>query len=351
MNWTETLLKWYEENRRDFPWRNTQDPYHIWLSEIILQQTRTAQGLPYYEAFLTHFPTVFDLAAAEEEKVLKLWQGLGYYSRARNLHASARWIVQENNGVFPKDFDSLLQLKGVGDYTASAIASICYEEPQAVVDGNVYRFLSRYFGISTPIDASNALKTFKEKATGLMKGFSPNLFNQAVMEFGALQCTPKQAQCENCPFSINCFAFQHQQVYAFPIKAKRTKVRKRYFNYLVIKTPSGKTVIQQRRSKGIWQNLYEFPLLESEALLTRKQLLAHKGFPTVWRVKMKDLLAVNEAPVKHLLSHQQLFISFWELQLKDELEESIGINELENLPVPVVIQHFIENHSWGLSGL
>ena len=174
-------MNWYEENRRDFPWRNTRDPYHIWLSEIILQQTRTAQGLPYYESFLTHFPTVFDLAAAEEEKVLKLWQGLGYYSRARNLHASAQWIVQENNGVFPQDFKSLLQLKGVGDYTASAIASICYDEPQAVVDGNVYRFLSRYFGISTPIDASTALKTFKEKATALMKGFSSNIFNQAVM--------------------------------------------------------------------------------------------------------------------------------------------------------------------------
>ena len=347
MNWTETLLNWYEENRRDFPWRNTRDPYRIWLSEIILQQTRTAQGLPYYESFLAHFPTVFDLATAEEEKVLKLWQGLGYYSRARNLHASAQWIVQENNGVFPQEFKSLLQLKGVGDYTASAIASICYNEPQAVVDGNVYRFLSRYFGISTPIDASNALKTFKEKATALMNGFSPNLFNQAVMEFGALQCTPKQAQCDSCPFHTNCFAFQQQQVYAFPIKAKRTKVRKRYFNYVVLKTPSGKTVAQQRTTKGIWQNLYEFPLLESEAPLSQKQLLTHKDFPQAWKATMKGLFALNETPVKHLLSHQQLFIRFWELQLTLELDGAITIDELESLPVPVVIQHFIENYSWG----
>lgn len=344
MEWTKTLLDWYKENKRDFPWRKSQDPYHIWLSEIILQQTRVQQGLPYYEKFLLNFPTVFDLAAASEDKVLKLWQGLGYYSRARNLHASAQWVVNERQGIFPQTFKELLLLKGVGDYTASAIASICFEEPQAVVDGNVYRFLARFFGIETPIDASGAHKYFKGKATVLMQGFSPNTFNQAMMEFGALQCTPKLTACEQCPFAKKCVAYQQGKVNTFPVKTKKVKVKKRYFNYLVIKTPSGKTVLAQRKGKGIWQNLYEFPLIEAASMVEKEELIQQPDFIKWKQFKPISCERVNPKAIKHVLTHQHLYIQFWRLELGQEIAESIDYKELKSLPVPVVIQHFIENN-------
>lgn len=344
MEWTKTLLEWYAEHQRDFPWRKSRNPYHIWLSEIILQQTRVQQGLPYYEKFLDHFPSVFDLAKATEEKVLKLWQGLGYYSRARNLHASAQWVVEERQGEFPTNFKDLLQLKGVGDYTASAIASICFEEPQAVVDGNVYRFLSRYFGIEMPIDASAAHKYFKDKATSLMQGFSPNTFNQAMMEFGALQCTPKLTKCNDCPFAQKCIAFQQGKVNDFPVKSKKVKITKRYFNYLVVKTPSAKTMVEQRLAKGIWQNLYEFPLLETNSLIAKETLVELPAFKA-WEAY--DLLSCDQIyskPVKHILSHQHLFIQFWQINLGQEVTEAIDYKTLKTLPVPVVLEHFIEKN-------
>ena len=347
MKWTEILLNWYEENQREFPWRKTKNPYLIWLSEIILQQTRVDQGLPYYESFVAHFPTIADLAAANEEKVLKLWQGLGYYSRARNLHSCAQWVVNENNGVFPQNYKALLKLKGVGDYTASAIASIAFQEPQAVVDGNVYRFLSRYFGISLPIDRSTAHREFKAQATKLMGSYSPDQFNQAMMEFGALQCTPRRAKCSSCPFSANCFAFQNQRVYEFPVKSKKTSIRKRYFNYLVYKSPQANTLLRQRNSKGIWQNLYEFPLVESEAQLTKKELVKHERFPTEGLKKRVKISSLSKQPTKHLLSHQHLFIRFWQLEFEEEFQGGISLEEVQKLPVPVVIQQFIDNHYQG----
>ena len=344
MDWTKTLLDWYKENKRDFPWRKSQDPYHIWLSEIILQQTRVQQGLPYYEKFIKNFPTVFDLAAASEENVLKLWQGLGYYSRARNLHASAQWVVKERQGNFPQTFKELLLLKGVGDYTASAIASICFEEPQAVVDGNVYRFLARFFGIEMPIDTSGAHKYFKEKATVLMQGVSPNTFNQAMMEFGALQCTPKLTACEQCPFAQKCVAYQQGKVNAFPVKTKKVKVKKRYFNYLVIKTPSEQTVVKQRKAKGIWQNLYEFPLIETASMIEKEELIKQPDFIQWSKFKLISCERVNPKAIKHVLTHQHLYIQFWQLEIGQEIVESIDYKELKSLPVPVVIQHFIENN-------
>ena len=344
MKWSETLLNWYYENKRELPWRKTDDPYHIWLSEIILQQTRVDQGLSYYKKFIQNYPTVFDLAAAKEDEVLKLWQGLGYYSRARNLHASAQWIVDKNKGVFPQTFKQLLLLKGVGDYTASAISSICFDEPQAVVDGNVYRFLSRCFGISTPVDSSTAHKEFKTVATRLMKGFSPGDFNQAVMEFGAIQCTPKNAHCSVCPFSSECRAFQEERVYEFPIKKKRTKVRKRFFNYLVVETPKGNTTLKQRTGPGIWQNLYEFPLLETDKSLTLQELSTHKNFPSEYKINVTEIDPIGKQPVKHLLSHQHLFIRFWGIKLEKEIQGAMSLMDIKKLPVPVVIQHFIDNH-------
>ena len=242
MNWTQLLLQWYGEKKRDFPWRKSKDPYRVWLSEIILQQTRVEQGLPYYQKFTKTFPTIHDLAKASEEQVLKLWQGLGYYSRARNMRTTAKWIVEENSANFPTTFKDLLELKGVGDYTASAISSICFDERQAVVDGNVYRFLSRCFGIETPIDSSPALKIFKTKAHQLMGKFPPGEFNQAMMEFGALHCTPKTPNCDTCPFQQSCIAFQQGSVSCFPIKTKKTKITQRFFNYLVVDFPFEKTL-------------------------------------------------------------------------------------------------------------
>jgi len=344
MEWTKTLLDWYKENKRDFPWRKSRDPYHIWLSEIILQQTRVQQGLPYYEKFIQHFPTVFDLAAASEEQVLKLWQGLGYYSRARNLHASARWVVAERQGIFPTTYKELLLLKGVGDYTASAIASICFEEPQAVVDGNVYRFLSRCFGIEMPIDTSGAHKYFKEKATALMKGVSPNNFNQAMMEFGALQCTPKLTACVECPFAQKCLAYQQGKVNEFPVKTKKIKVKKRYFNYLAIDTPTQQTIVNQRKAKGIWQNLYEFPLIETSSLLDQASLIQHSDFLKWSKYNIQSCEQVNPKAIKHILTHQHLYIQFWRITLGKEVVESIDYKKLKSLPVPVVIQHFIEKN-------
>ena len=344
MNWTKTLMGWYGENKRDFPWRNSRNPYHVWLSEIILQQTRVQQGLPYYLKFIEAFPTVLDLASAPEEKVLKLWQGLGYYSRARNLLFSAQWIVEHNVAKFPDTHKDLLKLKGVGDYTASAIASICFEEPQAVVDGNVYRFLSRYFGIELPIDSSQAHAFFKAKATELMLGVSPGDFNQALMEFGALQCTPKLTNCSSCPFSTSCIAFQQGKVDQFPVKSKKTKVRKRYFNYLVLHSPKGKTLLQKRTGKGIWQNLYEFPLVESEKLVDQEELIQLQDFAQWTSICYERPKLLNPSPVKHLLSHQQLYIQFWGVRSLQEPKKAVALKELKTLPVPVVIGHFMDKH-------
>ena len=337
-------MVWYGENKRDFPWRNSKKPYHVWLSEIILQQTRVQQGLPYFHKFIDVFPTVVDLANAPEEQVLKLWQGLGYYSRARNLLFSAQWIVEHNAGKFPNTHKDLLQLKGVGDYTASAIASICFEESEAVVDGNVYRFLSRYFGIDLPIDSSPAHAFFKAKATELMQGESPGDFNQAMMEFGALQCTPKLTKCSSCPFVASCLAYQQGKVDQFPVKVKKTKVRKRYFNYLVVKSPTEKTFLQKRTGKGIWQNLYEFPLVESEILVNQKELSELKAFAPWESAANKPPKLLNSNPIKHLLSHQQLHIQFWSVETQHEPKRALDHREIKTLPVPVVIADFIEKH-------
>ena len=343
MSWTQTLLHWYDENKRDFPWRGDQDPYRVWLSEVIMQQTRVEQGTPYFERFIADFPTLESLAQAHEEEVLKLWQGLGYYSRARNLLAAARWMVEENKGEFPNHFKGLLQLKGVGDYTASAISSICFNEAQAVVDGNVYRFLSRYFGIATPIDHSSAFREFKALAQQLMGSSSPGEFNQALMEFGALQCTPKQPQCQHCPFQADCVAFSQGKVAMFPIKKKKLKQRKRFFNYLIFVTPSGNTFLQQRVHKDIWEKLFEFPLIETEHLLDGEELQQHPTFQP-WQSKMLGVpRLLNDSPIKHLLSHQQLMIQFWQISLAEEDTKSLPMTSVDKYPMPIVLADFVRN--------
>ena len=249
---SKTLISWYLKNKRDLPWRNTIDPYKIWLSEIMLQQTRVAQGMPYYFKFIDTFPSVKNLADATEEDVLKLWQGLGYYSRARNLHATAKYISYELNGVFPNNYKDLKKLKGVGDYTASAIASICYKEPKAVLDGNVFRLLSRIYGIDLAINSSEGIKFFTNLSQELIDVKAPDTHNQAIMDFGAINCSPKKPLCESCVFSLGCIAYNSKLVSNLPVKIKKGVIKKRFFNYIIPLENSKYTILNKRLEKGIW---------------------------------------------------------------------------------------------------
>lgn len=336
-----TLVYWYLQNKRDLPWRKTRNPYLIWLSEIILQQTRVDQGLDYYLKFSKVFPTVFDLAKAEEESVLKLWQGLGYYSRARNLHFSANFIVNELKGNFPDTYKSLLALKGVGDYTASAIASICYDEPTAVVDGNVYRVLSRYFGINTAINSTKGIKEFKQLAQKLITNKDPGTYNQAIMEFGAKQCKPQNPDCTNCPLNESCVALQKKQVRILPVKEMKTKIKHRYFNYLVLNT-TGHTLVQQRTKKGIWQNLYEFPLIESEKEMSIKEMSTSSVLQHYFKDIDTSIKLFNNEVIIHKLSHQHLYTKFWIVSANKLPENATSWNDFEKLPVPILIHNFVE---------
>ena len=341
-HFSNKLLTWYGKHKRDLPWRDTKNPYFIWLSEIILQQTRVNQGMPYYDKFVSTFPTIYDLAKADEEQVLKLWQGLGYYSRARNLHFTAQYIVNELNGSFPNNYQELLKLKGVGDYTASAIASFAYNEVTPTVDGNVYRVLSRYFGIKTSIDTPAAKKEFKELAFELIDPKNPADFNQAIMEFGATHCTPKKPDCTTCIYSDSCIAFSKGEVSIFPYKKGKTKVRKRFFNYIVVQTKDHKTITNKRTQKGIWQNLHEFPLIETDAKIEIKELLNNEVFKNLTTLKSFELLSLHPKSSIHKLSHQHLHIKFWQLNVSD-WENAKSWKKTNLLPFPVVIHNFIKS--------
>lgn len=341
MNFSRIILEWYELNKRLLPWRNTNEPYRIWLSEIMLQQTRVAQGIPYYMRFVEAFPTVQDLSSASEEQVLKLWQGLGYYSRARNLHATAKIITEKYNGKFPDTYKELLQLKGIGDYTASAIASICFGRPEAVVDGNVYRVLSRYYGIDLPINSSEGVSYFKELAKEIMDAKNIRDYNQGIMEFGALQCTPKNPDCNSCPLQKSCVALATNRIDILPVKLKKNKVRNRYFNYLVLVDENKQTLLQQRKGNGIWQNLYEFPLLETEKYIGHTEV-ADNLKELVALEEPSEIYLYNENKIVHKLSHQHLHTRFWIITFESNLENGIQIAELHKYPVPVLIADFIK---------
>ncbi|WP_431125129.1 A/G-specific adenine glycosylase [Flagellimonas flava] len=340
MSFSQKILDWYQIHKRDLPWRSTVDPYKIWISEIMLQQTRVAQGMPYYHKFLENFPTVHDLANASEEKVLKLWQGLGYYSRARNLHATAKMVVDDHKGNFPDTYNGLKALKGVGDYTASAIASICFDIPEPVVDGNVYRVLSRYFGVDLPINSTQGVKYFKDLAREVMDVKNIRDYNQGIMEFGAMQCAPKNPDCEGCPLNESCVALKENRVFQLPIKINKTKVRQRYFNYLVYLDGNKRTILEQRQGKGIWQNLYQFPLLETE------DLIEHKELTQILNGKLKDavntVVLYNKEPIVHKLSHQHLHTRFWILETDELNSEGIPWKKVHNYPVPVLLADFIK---------
>lgn len=344
MGFSKHLIQWYLQNKRELPWRNTQNAYTIWLSEIILQQTRVAQGLPYFEAFISRFPTVFDLANAPEEEVLKLWQGLGYYSRARNLHHTSKIIAFEHSGEFPKSYKELLHLKGVGSYTAAAIASFAYDEAVPVVDGNVYRVLARYFDVDTDISSSQAKNEFTNLAAEVLDTKQPALFNQAIMEFGAMQCVPKSPDCSVCVFNNSCAAFQKNKVHLLPAKLKKTKVTKRFFNYLVVQDDNGLCLVTQRTTKGIWFNLFEFPLLESEDNLTEEQLINELKMKNPISDTIQSVVAFEDKSVVHKLSHQHLEIRFWHLKVSGKLENGRTISDVKKLPFPIVIHNFLEKY-------
>lgn len=303
---SSTLIQWYQTHKRDLPWRDIADPYKIWISEIILQQTRVNQGLDYYHRFIERFPDVNSLAAATEDEVLKYWQGLGYYSRARNLHKAAHQIINKHKGVFPNTYEEVIQLAGIGDYTAAAICSFAYNLPFAVVDGNVFRVLSRLFGIDTPIDSTAGKKVFKQLAQEILDTVQPGLHNQAMMEFGALQCVPVSPACNACPFADRCIAFSKNQVSLLPVKRQKIQTKERFFNYLFIKA-GNYTWLQKRTKNDIWKNLYEFPLIEADKLLDKNELSQHEYFKALFADFRADVhIRTVSPPIKHILTHQKI---------------------------------------------
>ncbi|MDE0472614.1 MAG: A/G-specific adenine glycosylase [Ekhidna sp.] len=345
MHFAKRLISWYTEKKRELPWRETKDPYPIWLSEIILQQTRVEQGLPYWERFMKEFPSVHDLANATEDKVLRLWQGLGYYSRARNLLLTAGHISKELGGEFPKTYREMLTLKGVGRYTAAAIASICFNEAIPVVDGNVFRFSSRYFGIKENISSSKARNIFEKYLRRVIDRNQPGVFNQAMMEFGATICSP-QPKCLKCAFQKSCYAFSKSMQKELPIKIKKVKVSIRYFNYVVFSWDNH-FLLKHRESKDIWQGLYDFYLIEGalgEGELTNKLTL---------ELELKGPLNINEKTkeAKHILSHQKIMARFFEIEISERQYNSIiqktnlmsfSIKELLDLPKSKLIVNYLE---------
>ena len=344
----DTLINWYAENRRDLPWRHDPTPYQVWLSEVILQQTRVNQGMEYYLRFIEKWPTVTDLANASEEEVLKMWQGLGYYSRARNLHKCARQILEQYGGQFPTDFEQLKKLQGIGAYTAAAIASIAFNLPHAVVDGNVYRVLSRLYDIDTPININEGQKLYAQFADELLNREQPSLHNQALMEFGALHCTPKNPNCLLCPLQAQCMAFAHQTVMQRPVKLQKVKVTTRYFNYLVIRI-KGSIYLHKRSGNDIWRNLYDFPCIESEQPMSVEEVIASEQFQQL--IENKPFTIVKVSPVfTHKLTHRTILAQFIEIKLEKKLLRIetkdlflAAETELIKYPIPRLIDLYLNN--------
>lgn len=345
MAFSNEIIAWYNQHKRDLPWRHTTDPYVIWLSEVILQQTRVEQGLPYFDRFLLHYPDVVSFAAAPEGEILLHWQGLGYYSRARNMHNAAKAVVAEYGGVFPNRYDDLIKLRGIGEYTAAAIASFAANEARAVVDGNVFRVLARYFGIDEPINSTRGRKIFLKLAQELLDGVCPGLYNQAIMEFGALQCRPKNPDCGNCVLRLGCQALKEGRVNQLPVKLKGKASRNRYFNYFVVE--DGDRILINKRGQGdIWEGLYELPLIETPRCMGLPELamdeavVAHFG-------PGADLRLLG-SPVKHVLSHQNLFAQFIAVNghagfnVKKMEWSYVFIKDLGTLAKPKLIYSFLK---------
>ena len=320
-DFSHSLLAWYADHKRDLPWRGIKDAYRIWVSEIILQQTRIVQGYEYYLRFVTAFPTVKDLAAASEDEVLHMWQGLGYYSRARNMRKAAQQIMQEMGGTFPTTYEAIRSLKGVGDYTAAAISSFAFDLPHAVVDGNVYRVLSRYFGIDTPIDSAEGKKYFRKMAQQLLPTTHQADYNQALMDFGAMQCTPSSPQCQECVLRDGCVALHTSRIHELPIKQRKVKVRQRYFIYIKVMTPRG-IWLHRRMANDIWKGLYEYPLLEFEASPTETDILQRQFFSNI---PSGGVLKQQCANYRHVLTHQVIIANLYTLTFDKEVIPPEGI--------------------------
>ncbi len=347
---SQTLISWYNRHKRNLPWRTTTDPYFIWLSEVILQQTRVNQGLPYYEKFVTTYPTVHELAAAPEDEVLRLWQGLGYYSRARNMHHTARQIVQEFGGNFPGNYNELLKLKGVGSYTAAAIAAFAYKEQVAVLDGNVFRVLARVFGISEDIALPASRKVFQEQADKLVPADEPDTYNQSIMEFGAIQCTPVMPDCLFCPLQQSCFAFTHGLVQELPVKSKAKAARPRYFHYLVFAW-QGQYYMRKRLEGDIWQGLYDFYLYEGTDKNLRTEALLSELNPAGINLEQGQLIPPRK-DYKHILSHQKITARFYLVNLQNKLSPEVeqegrlalySAEKIDELPKPVLISNYLKD--------
>jgi A/G-specific adenine glycosylase len=341
---SDKVVEWYLQHKRELPWRANQEPYRIWLSEIILQQTKVSQGLPYYLKFLEAFPTVEDLANASEQKVLRYWQGLGYYTRARNLHKCAKAVVEKYNGVFPESFEKLKTLPGIGDYTAAAISSIAFREPVAVVDGNVFRVLSRVFGIDDAINSPEGKKKFTTLANELIQKQHPGEHNQAVMEFGALFCTPKTPKCIECTFNASCYAFKKALQQVLPIKIKAKDSRKRYFYYVVIQ--KGDTLLMRKRTlKDIWHGLYDFPLVEKNRPVAIEKLISEDALLKTMVIQPGSYIVSKT--YKHILTHQHISARFIFLKTKgpspldDKNIKFYSIKQVHDLPKPVLITRFL----------
>lgn len=340
------LIHWYGKNKRELPWRETNDPYLIWISEIILQQTRVVQGLDYFNRFVRRFPDVRSLAVADEDEVMKYWQGLGYYSRARNLHAAAKQIMSSCGGMFPRTREGVLSLKGVGDYTAAAICSFAYRQPYATVDGNVYRVLARLFDIDTPIDSGEGKKYFTELAQSLLDERRPDLFNQAMMEFGALQCVPKSPDCTRCPLNGKCLALASGRVERLPVKGGKTTVKLRYFNYLHVRG-GGNTLLSKRTGNDIWRNLYEFPLIETECPVSWGELQRTPVFQELFD-GMENIEVVREfVAKKHVLSHRVIYAVFYEIRVEafsSGMREYLQVPDVEvgDYAVSRLVQSYLE---------
>jgi len=346
MTFSEVIIDWYQKHKRDLPWRNTNDPYIIWLSEIIMQQTRVEQGMPYFNRFAEKYPTVKHFASATEEEILKLWQGLGYYSRGRNMHQTSQAVMEEHAGYFPKNYDSLIRLKGIGEYTAAAISSFSSNEAKAVVDGNVFRLLSRYFGIDTPINTGKGKKIFTDLANELLDHTQAGIFNQAMMEFGSLQCKPKNPDCRICPLQTSCEARLKNRIHELPVKIKAQKSRERYFNY-ILALKNDQILVNKRRSGDIWENMFDLPLFETESPAEIPDLVQSENFIKAFGNQV--LIRSVSKPAKHILSHQKLNTTFIQIEnfaddfLPDQSWFYVSREEHEKLPQPKLIFQFFEN--------
>jgi A/G-specific adenine glycosylase len=321
----DTLISWFEDHKRDLPWRGEADPYKIWVSEIILQQTRVQQGWDYYLRFLDNFPTVKALAEADEDRVLKVWQGLGYYSRARNMHAAACEIMAEHQGRFPNEYDKILSLKGIGRYTAAAIASIAFGLPYPAVDGNVIRIVSRIFGVCEDVTQPAVVKLITEICETQIDRRQPGLFNQAAMDFGATHCTPRNPLCSECPFKSECYALRNNLVDILPIKKKKAELKHRYFHYTMYFSDN-QTIIEKRTGMDIWRNMYQFPLVETDGESALE----------------KPFFATREV-LSHQVIHAEFFVRNVEkLPELSQNQQIIVFDDIVNYPMPKVMTEFLK---------